>query len=121
MLYQEKFYYLCHIPLSAEGPKDVEIIEKAADSHAFSNLFKKYEELRSHAFNEDGLYSVIRADDLYTLLRTTTPEQAKMEAFDEARPGLITNLEHRVMQNKDENAVQILRNVHDIDMSISGS
>ncbi len=119
MLYQEKFYYLCHLPLSAEGPGDVEIIEKAANSQAFSELFKKFEELRSHAFNEDGLYSVIRADDIYVLIRTTTPGQAKEEAFEEARPGLITNLEHRVMQNKDKNAVQILRNVHDVDLSIS--
>lgn len=118
MLYQDKFFYLCHIPLSAEGPDDVEIIDKAGDSHAFSDLFKKYEELRSHAFNEDGLYSVIRADKIYVLLRTTTPEQAKTEAFEEARPGLVTNLEHRVMQDKDKNAVQILRNVHDVDISI---
>jgi len=119
MLYQEKLYYLCHIPLSAEGPKDVEILEKAESNREFSELFKKYEELRSHAFNDDGLYSVIRADDIYVLLRTTTHEQAKIEAFDEARPDLITNLEHRVMQNKDKNAVQILRNVHDVELSVS--
>lgn len=118
MLYQDKFYYLCHIPLSAEGPKNVEIVEKAGDSSAFSELFKKYEQLRSHAFNEDGLYSVIRADDLYVLIRTTTPEQAKEEAFEEARAGLVTNLEHRVMQNKDKNAIQILRNVHNVDMNV---
>lgn len=118
MLYQDKYFYLCHIPLSAEGSNDVEIVDKAGDSHAFSELFKKYEELRSHAFNEDGLYSVIRADRIYVLLRTTTPDQAKIEAFDEARPGLITNLEHRVMQDKDQNAVQILRNVHDVDISV---
>ncbi len=117
MLYQEKFYYLCHIPLSAEGPKDVEILEKAGDSHAFSALFEKYEELRSHAFNEDGLYSVIRADDIYSLIRTTTPDQAKEEAYEEASPGIVTNLEHRVMQNKDKNAEQILRNVHGVELS----
>ncbi|MDG5766831.1 hypothetical protein QA596_05075 [Balneolales bacterium ANBcel1] len=118
MLYQDKFYYLCHIPLSAEGPDDVEIIERAANSRAFSELFKKYEELRSHAFNEDGLYSVVRADDIYVLIRTTTSDQAKSEAYDEARPGLITNLEHRVMQQNDKNAAEILRNVHDVDLSI---
>ncbi len=118
MLYQEKFFYLCHVPLSAEGPKDVDIIQKASDSHAFSELFSKYEQLRSHAFNKDGLYSVIRADDVYILIRTTTPEQAKTDAFEEARAGLITNLEHRVMQKKDQNAVEILRNVHNVEMSI---
>lgn len=118
MLYQDKFYYLCHIPLSAEGPKDVEIVERAADSNAFSELFKKYEQLRSHAFNEDGLYSVIRADEIYAMIRTTTPDQAKYEAFEESRAGLITNLEHRVMQNKDKNAIEILRNVHNLDLSI---
>ena len=118
MLYQDKFYYLCHVPLSAEGPRDVEIVERAADSNAFSELFKKYEQLRSHAFNEDGLYSVIRADELYVMIRTTTPDQAKEEAFEDARAGLITNLEHRVMQNKDKNAIEILRNVHNVDLSI---
>ncbi len=118
MLYEEKFFYLCHIPLSAEGPKDVEIIKKAAESHEFSELFDQYEQLRSHAFNDDGLYSVIRADDIYVLMRTTTPEDARTEAFDEAKTGLITNLEHRVMQDKDKNAVAILRNVHNVEMSI---
>ncbi len=118
MLYQEKFFYLCHVPLSAEGPKDVEIVRKAADSNEFSSLFEKYEELRSHAFNDDGLYSVIRADDIYVLIRTTTPDQAESEAFEEAKAGLITNLEHRVMQNKDKNAVAILRNVHNVELSI---
>ncbi len=118
MLYQEKFFYLCHVPLSAEGPKDVEIVQKAEDSGQFSSLFEKYEELRSHAFNEDGLYSVIRADDIYILVRNTTPDEARAEAFEEARSGLVTNLEHRVMQNKDKNAVEILRNVHNVEMSI---
>ncbi len=118
MLYQEKFYYLCHVPLSAEGSKDVEIIRKAADSNEFSEIFETYEQLRSHAFNDDGLYSVIRADDIYILIRTTTPDQAKTEAFEEAKAGLITNLEHRVMQDKDKNAVAILRNVHNVEMSI---
>ncbi len=118
MLYQDKFYYLCRIPLSAEGPKDVEILEKAESNSAFSELFNKYEELRSHAFNDDGLYSVIRADEIFVLIRTTSPEKAKFEAFEDARPGLITNLEHRVMQEKDNNAVQILRNVHYVDLNI---
>jgi hypothetical protein len=118
MLYQEKFFYLCHVPLSAEGPKDVEIVQKAEDSGEFSRLFEKYEELRSHAFNEDGLYSVIRADDIYILVRNTSPDEAKAEAFEEARSGLVTNLEHRVMQDKDKNAVEILRNVHNVEMSI---
>ncbi len=118
MLYQEKLFYLCHVPLSAEGPKDVEIIQKAESSGEFSALFEKYEQLRSHAFNKDGLYSVIRADDIYILVRNTTPEEARAEAFEEARSGLVTNLEHRVMQNKDKNAVEILRNVHNVEMSI---
>ncbi|MEX0680771.1 MAG: hypothetical protein WD097_05270 [Balneolales bacterium] len=119
MLYREKFFYLCHIPLSAEGPRDVEIVDKAGDSEAFPALFKKYEELRAHACNEDGLYSVIRADAIYILLRTTTIEQAKTDAFEEARASLITNLEHKVMQEKDQNAVQILRNVHSVDLTTS--
>ncbi len=118
MLYQEKFFYLCHVPLSAEGPKDVEIIQKAAESNEFSQLFEKYEQLRSHAFNEDGLYSVIRADDIYVLIRNTTPEEARAQAFEEARSGLVTNLEHRVMQNKDKNAVEILRNVHNVELGV---
>ncbi len=118
MLYQDKYYYLCHIRLSAEKPEDVEIIEKAGTTHAFSELFDKYEELRSHAFNEDGLYSVVRADDIYVIIRTTTPEEARKEAYEEARPGIITNLEHRVMQHQDKNAEQILRDVHNVDMSL---
>lgn len=118
MLYQEKFFYLCHIPLSAEGPQDVEIIDKAEDTHSFPRLFAKFEELRAHACNKDGLYSVVRADDIYVLIRTGSAEQVKEEAFEEARAEIITNLEHRVMQNKDNNAVSILKNVHQIDLTI---
>ncbi|MFO8029856.1 MAG: hypothetical protein R6U28_08340 [Cyclonatronaceae bacterium] len=118
MLYQEKLFYLCHVPLSAESSKDVEVIQTAADNSEFTRLFEKYEQLRSHAFNEDGLYSVIRADDIYILVRTVSSDQAKIEAFEEARASLITNLEHRVMQNKDRNAVEILRNVHNVEMSL---
>ncbi len=118
MLFQEKFFYLCRVPLSAEGPQDVEIIRRADDTRSFSDLFLQFEELRSHAFNKDQLYSVIRADELFIILRTTTPDQARSDAFDQTRSGLITNLEHRVMQNKDQNAVHILRNVHHVDIDL---
>jgi Mg/Co/Ni transporter MgtE len=115
MQYTQKFYFLCKTPLSAEGPQDVEIINKTANNSEFPDLFREYEELRSHAFNEDKLYSIVRADDIYDLIRTSNEKNAKEEAFEKAEPELITNLQHRVMQEKDKNAEGILREVHGIE------
>lgn len=116
MIYKQKFYYLCKTPLSAEGPKDVEIVDRADDSSQFSELFKKFEDLRSHAFNEDNLYSIVRADDIYELVRTGTEKDAKEEAYEKAEPEIITNLQHRVMQKNDKNAEAILKEVHEIEI-----
>ncbi|MEX0662663.1 MAG: hypothetical protein WD381_02195 [Balneolaceae bacterium] len=116
MIYKQKFYYLCKTPLSAEGPKDVEIVDRADDSNQFPELFKKFEDLRSHAFNEDNLYSIVRADDIYELVRTGTEKDAKEEAFEKAEPEIITNLQHRVMQKNDKNAEAILKEVHEIEI-----
>ncbi len=115
MNYKHNFFYLCKTPLSAEGPGDVEIITKAEDSEDFPRLFKEYEELRSHAFNDDKLYSIVRADDIYDLIRTGTVKEAKEEAFEKAQEEIITNLQHRVMQDKDANAKAILKEVHDVE------
>lgn len=115
MKYEHKFFYLCKTPLSAEGPEDVEIITKVEDSKQFPEVFKKYEELRSHAFNDDDLYSIIRADDVYDLIRTGTEKQAKEEAFEKAQQEIITNLQHRVLQEGDTNAKAILKEVHDVE------
>lgn len=115
MIYKQKFYYLCKTPLSAEGPKDVEIIDRADDSNQFPELFKEFEELRSHAFNEDNLYSIVRADDIYELVRTGTEKEAKEEAFEKAEQEIITNLQHRVMQENDENARAILKEIHEVE------
>lgn len=112
MLYKQKYFYLCKIPLSAEGPDDVEIITRADESDDFPRVFKKYEELRSHAFNDDDLYSIVRADDIFDLIRTGTEQEAKEEAFDKARQEIITNLQHRLMQNNDKDAKAILKEVH---------
>lgn len=98
MIYKQKFYYLCKTPLSAEGPDDVEVINRADDSNGFPDLFKEYEQLRSHAFNEDNLYSIVRADDIYDLIRTGTEAEAKEMAYEKAEPEIITNLQHRMMQ-----------------------
>lgn len=116
MIYKQKFYYLCKTPLSAEGPKDVEIVDRADDSNQFPELFKKFEDLRSHAFNEDNLYSIVRADDIYELVRTGTEKDAKEEAYEKAEPEIITNLQHRVMQKNDKNAEAILKEVHEIEI-----
>ena len=118
MIYQEKTFYLCRVPLSAEGAEDVEIITKADNIEDFPRVFKEFEEKRSHAFNKDGLYSVIRADEIFTIIRNTTPKIAKQEAFEESTPNLITNLQHRVMQNKDQNAMAILKKVHEIETAV---
>ncbi|HET6527146.1 MAG TPA: hypothetical protein VFG39_00195 [Balneolaceae bacterium] len=115
MNYKHKFFYLCKTPLSAEGPGDVEIITRVEKSEDFPAVFKQYEELRSHAFNEDKLYSVIRADDVYDLLRTGTEKDAKEQAFEDAQQEIITNLQHRVMQKNDTEAKAILKEVHDIE------
>lgn len=118
MLYSDKFYFICRVPLSAEGPEDVEVITKAENTEDFPRVFKQFEELRSHAFNKDGLFSVVRADELYILVRTTIPKEAKILAFEDSRSNLITNLEHRVMQNKDKEAQAILKSVHEVDLSL---
>lgn len=115
MNYKHKFFYLCKIPLSAEGPEDVEIIDRAETSEEFPELFKEYEELRSHAFNDDKLYSIIRADDIYDILRTGTEQEAQEMAFDNAQQEIITNLQHRVMQKNDVDAEAILKEVHDVE------
>lgn len=115
MNYKHNFFYLCKTPLSAEGSEDVEIISKAEDSADFPRLFKEYENLRSHAFNDDRLYSIVRADDIFDLIRTGTEKEAKEEAFEKAREEIVTNLQHRVMQNKDADAKAILKEVHGIE------
>lgn len=118
MKYEHKFFYLCKTPLSAEGPQDVEIIDRAENTKEFPALFKEYEELRSHAFNEDKLYSIIRADDIFVLLRTGTEKQAKEKAFEEAEQEIITNLQHKVIQDSDKEAKAILKEVHDVEVEI---
>jgi MoaA/NifB/PqqE/SkfB family radical SAM enzyme len=115
MQYQQNFFYLCKTPLSAEGPEHVEIITRAENSEDFPRVFQEFEELRSHAFNEDKIYSVVRADDIYELVRTNTEENAKEQAYEQAEQEIITNLQHRVMQGKDANAKAILKEVYDIE------
>ena len=116
MIYKQKFFYLCKVPLSAEGPSDVEIVTRAEDNKDFPRVFNKYEELRSHAFNEDDLYSIVRADDIYDLIRTGTKEDAQEEAYEKAETEIITNLRHRVIHSNDKNAEAILEQVHDINV-----
>lgn len=115
MIYKQKFYYLCKTPLSAEGAQDVEVVDRADDSNQFPELFAHFEQLRSHAFNEDNLYSIVRADDIYDLVRVGTEKEAKEMAFERAEPEIVTNLQHRVMQKNDKNAKAILKEVHQID------
>jgi len=115
MQYTQNFFYLCKTPLSAEGPEHVEIITRAENSEDFPRVFKQYEELRSHAFNEDNLYSIVRADDIFDLVRTNTEKQAKEDAYENAQPEIVTNLQHRVVQENDANAKAILKEVHDIE------
>ena len=115
MQYKQQFFYLCKTPLSAEGPEHVEIISRAEDNEDFPRLFTEYEELRSHAFNDDKLYSIVRADDIYDMIRTGTEEEAKEKAFEEAQQEIVTNLQHRVMQDDDKEAAGILKEVHDIE------
>ena len=115
MIYKQNYFYLCKVPLSAEGARDVEIITRAEDSGDFPRVFKEYEELRSHAFNEDGLYSVVRADDIYDLIRTGTEQEALEEAFEKAQQEIVTNLQHRMIQDNDKDAKAILKEVHGIE------
>lgn len=115
MIYKQKFFYLCKTPLSAESPSDVDIIDRADNSEEFPALFKLYEEKRSHAFNDDELYSIVRADDIYDLIRTGTREEAREEAFEKAREEIVTNLQHRVMQGNDADAKGILKEVHGVE------
>lgn len=117
MIYTEKTFYLCRIPLSAEGPQDVEIMTKAENIEDFPRVFDEYEKCRKHAFNKDGLFSIVRADEIFAIIRTTTSKSAKEMAFEENRANLITNLQHRVMQGKDQNARGILKSVHEIETS----
>ncbi|MGM0587919.1 MAG: hypothetical protein ACQETE_05875 [Bacteroidota bacterium] len=116
MLYKEKFFYLCRIPLSAKGPEDVEIVTKAENNDDFPRVFKQYEELRSPAFNDEELYSIVRADDIIVLIRNTTPDAVKEQAWEEAEANLITNLQHKVMHEDDQEAAAILKEVHDIEL-----
>lgn len=115
MNYKQNYFYLCKTPLSAEGPGDVEIITRAQDSSDFPRVFKEYENLRSHAFNDDDLYSIVRADDIYDLIRTGTEKEAQNEAFEKAQQEIVTNLQHRVMQDGDKDAKAILKEVHGIE------
>ena len=115
MNYTFNHFYLCKTPLSAENENDVEVITKAENSEDFPRVFKQFEELRSHAFNKDNIYSIVRADDIYELVRTSSESEAKLEAFEKAQPEIITNLQHRVMQGKDANAKAILKEIYDID------
>ncbi len=115
MQYQNNYFFLCKTPLSAEGPADVEIITRAEDSEDFPRVFKIYEEVREHAFNEDRIYSVVRADDIYDLIRTNNEKSAKEIAYEKAQPEIITNLQHRLMQDNDTNAKSILKDVYGIE------
>ncbi|MBO6584601.1 MAG: hypothetical protein JJ953_00705 [Gracilimonas sp.] len=115
MQYKQNYFYLCKTPLSAEGPEHVEIITRAENSEDFPRVFKEYEEYRSHAFNDDDIYSVVRADDIYELVRTGTENEAKELAYEKAEQEIITNLQHRVMQGKDANAKGILKEVYGIE------
>jgi hypothetical protein len=116
MRFQEHYFFLCRVKLDAKGPQDVEIIAKAETSVDFPAIYEQYEELKSIAYNEDGLYSIVRANEIIVLVRTpVNPKEAKIRAYDEAVPNLITNLQHRVMQKKDADAKRILKEVHDIE------
>jgi Mg/Co/Ni transporter MgtE len=115
MKYEHNFFFLCKTPLSAEDADDVEVITRAKDSEDFPRVFKEYEELRSHAFNDDDLYSIVRADDIYDLIRTSNEKNAKEQAFEKAQQEIITNLQHRVMQDNDKDAKAILKEVHGIE------
>jgi hypothetical protein len=116
MQYVDKFFYLCEIPLGAENASDVEILTRAENNEDFPRVFQEFERLRAHASNKEGLYSVVRADVLHAIIRTSTPDSAREMAFEESRSEIITNLQHRVMQLNDLNAKELLKRVHHIDM-----
>jgi hypothetical protein len=113
-MYQQHYFFLCKTPLSSESEKDVEVILQSADSESFPDVFRQYEELRSHAFNEDKLYSVVRADFIYDLVRAVDEKSAKEIAWEKAKPEIVTNLQHKFMQSGDKQAEKILKEVHDI-------
>lgn len=115
MLFQDQSFYLCRVPLDAKSADDVEILKKAKHNENFTDLFKEYEERRSHAFNEDNLYGSVRAEEIFTIIRTQGDDEARKKAFEDAKSDIITNLEHRVMQKKDKNAKKILREVHGVE------
>jgi len=117
-MYKENIFFLCSVPLSAEGPNDVTVVNKAKNSTEFPELFDTYEDKRRHAFNDDGIYSVVRADDILIIVRQQTPDDAKEAAWEESAADLITNLQHKVMQDKDKNAQSILKSVHDVEMEV---
>lgn len=117
MLFQDQSFYLCRIPLDAKSSDDVEVIRKAKHTDNFTELFADYEERRSHAFNDDNLYGAVRADEIFSIIRTQGDDEAKKKAFEEAKSDIITNLEHRVMQKNDKNAKKILREVHGVEES----
>lgn len=119
MMYTEKYFYLCRVPLSSAGPQDTEILMTAETTDQFPDLFSKYEELRATGFNKDGLYSAVRADDMYCIVRTNGKDAAKTQAFNDSKANLVTNLQHRVMQQNDKNAKQILSKVHEIETDFS--
>lgn len=114
MQYLQHSFYLCKTPLHATGEKDVEILDTAADSESFPHLFKQFESLRSHAFNADQLYSITRAEDIFDLIRATGERHAKEIAWEKAKPEIVTNLQHRIMQKEDKEAEAILREVHEV-------
>lgn len=116
--FQEKFFFLCQVPLSAEGASDVVVVTRAVDSADFPRVFAEYEERRKHAFNQDGLYSIIRAEEINLIIRTPNEESAKALAFEEATSELITNLQHRVMQSNDKKAQMILKSVYGVELDI---
>ena len=116
MLYKENYFHLCKVPLDAQSEKDVEVLKRADKNEEFPSLFSDYEELRSEAFNEDGIYSIVRAKEIYLLIRTNTRKQAQIDAYEEAESEIITTLKHRVVQEDDESAKKILKNAHDIEI-----
>lgn len=121
MLFQDQSFYLCRIPLDAASADDVEVLRKAKHTDNFTELFNEFEEKRSHAFNEDGLYGVVRAEEIFTIVRTQGDDYAREKAFEEVKSNLITNLEHRVMHKNDQKAKKILRDVHGIEQDFQTS
>jgi hypothetical protein len=115
MIYKQHAFYLCKTPLSASGVSDVEVLNQEVDTKDFPDLFKEFESKRSHAFNQDQLYSIVRADDVFDLIRATSEDEAKELAWEKAQPDIVTNLQHRSMQDGDKNAAAILKDVHGIE------